>query len=362
MHAVRWGASLSLAAGPVLAHRARLSSRRPCQLQACLRAHTRCLTAAPCSCASSEEGHSGHSVGGSGEHAYVAILHRRLARVLRGRAPSVRRLPTAAGWTALQTAWCCPTASWSPHTTRLSRRRVGGHACGEGKAGKGANETARWCSAASAIPGTRPVVAGQPGRSGPLAANNPPLIPMWAISRVSAGTIKWRMAHPPDAQRSALQGLAYAGGIGEWAGGLARFCSAGQGWQGHRSGLPGRIQLASSPAPHLCSPGRAAVWQAPGRQRRGHYRAAGGGCRAAGSQGWASRHAGRPRLTGIMAEPAPRARPCAAEGSAQSACARACQTCPLPWCMQGNELIAHTETVSGTFRIHPGKGRAGPPP
>lgn len=41
------------------------------------------------------------------------------------------------------------------------------------------------------------------------------------VTPCSAGTIKWRMAHPPDHQRSALQGLAYAGGIGGWAGGRA---------------------------------------------------------------------------------------------------------------------------------------------
>lgn len=70
----------------------------------------------------------------------------------------------------------------------------------------------------------------------------------------SQGTIKWRMAHPPDHQRSALQGLAYAGGI-----------------------ALGALQYG--------------------------------------------RHLGDNAVVSIQP--------------------------------QGNELIAHTETVSGTFRIHP---------
>lgn len=33
--------------------------------------------------------------------------------------------------------------------------------------------------------------------------------------------------------------------------------------------------------------------------------------------------------------------------------------CPdVPALLQGNELIAHTETVSGTYRVHPGKSAA----
>ena len=151
-----------------------------------------------------------------------------------------------------------------------------------------------------------------------------------------AGTIRWRMGHPPREDASSkLQGLAYAGSVGAPA----------RGWPAVGPGCADggqRLAVHSAPGatiPCPLPPPAAAL----GALRHGHIgdnalvsimphvRARG---RLAGAQDW-----GRWRAGGGERWTAPhKVPPCPPAASTG----------------QGNELIARTETVPGTYRVHPG--------